>query len=262
MAGGPSPRLAGKAALITGGAGGIGAAAAALFLSEGASVALLDQDAKRLARVVSELGVEASRLCSVTASLEDEVETIAAVAEGIAKLGRLDVLVNNAAARHYGSIADADAASWDHVLKVNVVAAGTCARAALPFLRAAGRGAIVNVASAFALIGRRGMGPYDASKAALVALTRTLAAEEAAHGVRVNAVCPGSILTPYTRGRAAVRGMTAEELEARGSYPCLLGRWGTAEEAAAPVLWLASDEATFVTGAVIAVDGGLSGALV
>jgi 2-hydroxycyclohexanecarboxyl-CoA dehydrogenase len=198
---------------------------------------------------------------SVVASLDDEVETIAGVAEAVAKLGRLDVLVNNAAARNYGTVADVDAASWDRVLRVNVVAAGTCAREALPFLRVSGRGAIVNVSSAFALIGRRGMGQYDASKAALVALTRALAAEEAANGVRANAVCPGSILTPYTKGRAAVRGMSQAELAARGSYPCLLQRWGTAEEVAAPILWLASDEASFITGATLAVDGGLSGSL-
>jgi 2-hydroxycyclohexanecarboxyl-CoA dehydrogenase len=257
----PGTRLAGKHALITGGAGGIGAATAALFLREGASVALLDRDEKGLAKVVRELGAPASRLMSVVASLDDEVETIAGVAEAVAKLGRLDVLVNNAAARNYGAVADVDATSWDRVLRVNVVAAGTCAREALPFLRQSGRGAIVNVSSAFALIGRRGMGQYDASKAALVALTRALAAEEAQHGVRANAVCPGSILTPYTKGRAAVRNMTEAELVERGSYPCLLERWGTAEEVAAPILWLASDEASFITGAALAVDGGLSGSL-
>ncbi len=256
-------RLAGKRALITGGAGGIGAATAALFLREGASVALLDRDEKALAKVVRELGAPASRLMSVIASLEDEVETIAGVAEAVAKLGQLDVLVNNAAARNYGAVADVDAASWDRVLRVNVIAAGTCAREALPYLRQAqGRGAIVNVSSAFALIGRRGMGQYDASKAALVALTRALAAEEAQHGVRANAVCPGSILTPYTKGRAAVRNLTEKELIERGSYPCLLQRWGTAEEVAAPILWLASDEASFITGTTLAVDGGLSGSLV
>lgn len=262
MADSPGTRLTGKCALITGGAGGIGAATAALFLREGAHVALLDRDDKGLAKVARELGAPASRLMTVVASLEDEVETIAGVAEAIAKLGRLDVLVNNAAARNYGAVADVDAASWDRVLKVNVVAASVCAREALPFLRQSGRGAIVNVSSAFALIGRRGMGQYDASKAALVALTRAMAAEEAQHGVRANAVCPGSILTPYTKGRASVRGLSEVELIERGSYPCLMGRWGTAEEVAAPILWLASDEASFITGAVLAVDGGLSGALV
>ncbi len=257
----PPSRLAGKAALITGGAGGIGSATAALFLREGANVCLLDRDDKGLAKVVGDLGLPPSRLTSVVASLEDEVETIAGIAEAVAKLGRLDVLVNNAAARNYGPIADVDAASWERVLRVNVVAASTCARESLPFLRQSGRGAIVNVSSAFALLGRRGMAQYDASKAALVALTRALAAEEASHNVRVNAVCPGSILTPYTKGRAAVRNMTEEELVQHGSYPCLLQRWGTADEVAAPILWLASDEASFITGALLAVDGGLTGAV-
>jgi 2-hydroxycyclohexanecarboxyl-CoA dehydrogenase len=105
------------------------------------------------------------------------------------------------------------------------------------------------------------MGQYDATKAALLAMTRALAAEEAPSGVRVNAVCPGSILTPYTKGRAAARGMAEAELAATGMVPCLLGRWGTPDEVAHPILWLASDEASFITGAVLAVDGGLTASL-
>jgi meso-butanediol dehydrogenase/(S,S)-butanediol dehydrogenase/diacetyl reductase len=102
------------------------------------------------------------------------------------------------------------------------------------------------------------MGQYDATKAAILALTRALAAEEAQHGVRVNAVCPGSTLTPFTLGRAKARGMTEEELRSKGFAPSLLNRWATPEEIAYPVLWLASDEASFITGAVLMADGGLS----
>ncbi len=249
-------RLAGKRALITGGAGGIGAATAALFLREGASVALLDRDEKGLAKVVRELGAPASRLTSVVASLEDEVETIAGVAEAVAKLGQLDVLVNNAAARNYGAIVDVDAASWERVLRVNVVAASTCAREALPFLRQSGRGAIVNVSSAFALIGRKGMGQYDASKAALVSLTRSLAAEEAAHGVRVNAVCPGEVITPMMERDARDSGLPFDAYYERLVAPIPAKRAAKPEEVAAAILFLASDEAAFMTGATLSVDGG------
>jgi meso-butanediol dehydrogenase/(S,S)-butanediol dehydrogenase/diacetyl reductase len=253
-----SGRLAGKVALITGGAGGIGVATARRFVAEGARVALLDRDRQAVGAAAAALGAD---VAADAADIRDGAEVAAAVAEVVARFGRLDVLVNNAAARAYAPLAEASEESWDAILSVNVVGANNVLRAALPHLRAAGRGAVVNVSSAFALIGRRGMGQYDATKAALVAMTRVLAAEEAPSGVRVNAVCPGSILTPYTQGRAAARGMTEAELEATGAAPCLLKRWGTPDEVANPILWLASDEASFITGAVLAVDGGLSASL-
>jgi meso-butanediol dehydrogenase/(S,S)-butanediol dehydrogenase/diacetyl reductase len=102
------------------------------------------------------------------------------------------------------------------------------------------------------------MGQYDATKAAILGLTRALAAEEARYGVRVNAVCPGSTLTPFTLSRAKARGMTEKDLREKGFAPSLLNRWATPEEIAYPVLWLASDEASFITGAVVMADGGLS----
>jgi meso-butanediol dehydrogenase/(S,S)-butanediol dehydrogenase/diacetyl reductase len=251
-------RLMGKVALITGGAGGIGVATARRFVAEGARVALLDRDRQAVDAAAAAIDAD---VVAVAADIRDGAAVASAVADIVARFGKLDVLVNNAAARAYAPLAEASEASWDAILGVNVVGANNVLRAALPHLRAAGRGAVVNVSSAFALIGRRGMGQYDASKAALVAMTRVLAAEEAAAGVRVNAVCPGSILTPYTKGRAAVRDMTEAELEASGAAPCLLKRWGTPDEVANPILWLASDEASFITGAVLAVDGGLSASL-
>lgn len=256
----PSGRLAGKAALITGGAGGIGVATARRFLDEGARVALLDRDEAAAQAAAAGLG-DADRAIALCADITDAAAVERAVAALVAAFGRFDILVNNAAARAYAPLDATTGEDWDRLLAVNVVGANTVLRATLPHLRKAGRGAVVNVSSAFALIGRRGMGQYDATKAALVAMTRVLAAEEAGAGIRVNAVCPGSILTPYTRGRAAARGLTEAELEATGAAPCLLKRWGTADEVAAPILWLASDEASFITGAVLAVDGGLTASL-
>jgi meso-butanediol dehydrogenase/(S,S)-butanediol dehydrogenase/diacetyl reductase len=128
----------------------------------------------------------------------------------------------------------------------------------LPYLRKSKAGSIVNVSSAFALSGRANMGQYDATKAAILAMTRVLACEEAQHGIRVNAVCPGSTLTPWTVGRAGARGMSLAELKEKGAVPSLLNRWAEPEEVAFPILWLASSEASFITGASLVVDGGLS----
>jgi meso-butanediol dehydrogenase/(S,S)-butanediol dehydrogenase/diacetyl reductase len=135
-------------------------------------------------------------------------------------------------------------------LDVNLVGAAACARAALPALRKSGRGSIVNVSSCYALTGRKGMAIYDASKAALIALTRTLAHEEAGRGIRVNAVCPGSTYTDFHRKRGLKKNARSDN--------SLIARWASPEEIAWPILWLASEEASFITGAVLPVDGGLT----
>ncbi|MBN9474894.1 MAG: hypothetical protein ABS43_03185 [Bordetella sp. SCN 67-23] len=249
-------RLEGRTALVTGGAGGIGQAIAALFADEGARVILVDRDAEALAAAVARLGGE--RIAAATCDIADEVQ-VARLGDAIRADGdALDILVNNAATREYHRLADADAASWQRILSVNVVGASLVTALALPWLRRSGRGAVVNVASTFGICGRAGMGQYDATKAAMVAATRVLAIEEARHGVRANAVCPGSVLTGFTLGRAAARGLSEAELKDGGFVPAPIARWGEPAEIAAPVLWLASDEASFITGAVLPVDGGVS----
>jgi len=237
-------RLAGKRALITGGAGGIGAATVHLFRHEGSHVAVVDM-------------VDVPEVVSVRANISNEGEAQRAVEEAVERLGGLDILVNNAAARDYGSLAERTGEHWQRVLAVNVLGAASCTRAALPALRERG-GAIVIVSSVFGVVARANMGIYDATKAALLSMTRTLAVEEAPHGIRVNAVCPGSTWTRYTAGRAEARGMSQQELHERGAVGSLLNRWAEPEEIAFPILWLASDEASFVTGASLMVDGGLS----
>jgi meso-butanediol dehydrogenase/(S,S)-butanediol dehydrogenase/diacetyl reductase len=249
-------RLQGRAAIITGGARGIGLATARLFLREGARVGLLDQDEAALRQAAAELGADG--VLWQAANIADAGQVNAAIEQVAAGFGGLDILVNNAAARAFGPVSDATPEAWEAILQVNVIGLSNCARAALPHLRKAGRGAIVNVSSVFAIAGRANMGLYDATKAAALALTRVLACEEAPHGIRVNAVCPSSTLTPWTVGRAGARGMSVEELKQKGAAPCLLGRWAEAEEVAYPILWLASDEASFITGITLPVDGGLS----
>jgi 2-hydroxycyclohexanecarboxyl-CoA dehydrogenase len=252
--------LDGKIAMITGGAGGIGAAAARLFCREGARVALVDIDQKKVDEEAAQLSREnrSAQILPIVADVSNRQQTGAAMARAVSEFGALNVLVNNAAAREYFPLAEAPEDSWQRIIATNLLGVANCCQAALPALRRAGGASIVNVSSVFGVVGRKGMGQYDATKAAILGLTRALAAEEAEHGVRVNSVCPGSTLTPFTLGRAKARGMTEEELRVTGFTPSLLNRWATPEEIAYPVLWLASDEASFITGAVLMADGGLS----
>jgi 2-hydroxycyclohexanecarboxyl-CoA dehydrogenase len=225
-------RLKGKVALITGGGAGIGAATAAIFRQEGAQVFVVDKDAGDL-----------------VADVADPKAAGLAVAQAVKQLGRLDILVNNAAMRNYSAVADATPEEWRAVLEVNLTGAAGFCRAAIPELRKSGKGAIVNVSSCYGVTGRKGMAIYDATKAALISLTRTLAHEEAAHGIRANAVCPGSTYTDFHRKRGLKK-------DARDDNS-LAGRWAEPQEIAWPILWLASDEASFITGTTLMVDGGL-----
>jgi len=253
-------RLADKSALITGGGAGIGAATAAVFCAEGASVTLVDVDAGALERTHASLCAKfgRARVATVEADVGDADAAAGAVERALAVHGRLDVLVNNAAMRDYAALADATPERWEAVVHVNLMGAASYCRAALPALRRSGRGSIVNVSSCYAVTGRKGMGLYDATKAALLALTRTLACEEAAHGVRANAVCPGSTLTDFHMDRARAAGKSVEVLRGERASNSLVGRWAEPDEVAWPILWLASDEASFITGATLLVDGGLS----
>ncbi len=267
-------RLAGKVALITGGGAGIGAATARLFVAEGARVMLVDADAESLAhtlaaingddlwRADNELSARSiadhgQAAAGRVADVADADAAAAAVQQALQHFGRLDVLVNNAAMRNYAPLALATADEWQAVLNVNLLGAANYCRAALPLLRAAGHGSIVNVSSCYALTGRQGMGLYDATKAALLALTRTLAHEEAAHGIRANAVCPGATLTDFHLQRAAAAGHSIDQLKTQRDASSLLGRWAAPEEIARPILWLASDEGSYITGTTLMVDGGL-----
>jgi meso-butanediol dehydrogenase/(S,S)-butanediol dehydrogenase/diacetyl reductase len=253
-------RLSEKAAIVTGAARGIGYATARLFAREGARLGLIDKDRDLLGKAASDLAAEmpGAVIHWRCADIGEADVVTPAIGQLAAELGSLDILVNNAAARTFGPVAEATPESWAAVLQTNVTGLAMCARAALPHLRKSGSGSIVNVASVFAITGRSNMGQYDASKAAVLALTRVLACEEAPHGIRVNAVCPGSTWTPWTWGRAEARGMSRAELKANGAVPSLLGRWAEADEIAFPILWLASGEASFITGVALPVDGGLS----
>jgi 2-hydroxycyclohexanecarboxyl-CoA dehydrogenase len=252
-------RLANKVALITGGGGGIGAACARIFCAEGAAVMLVDASAEALARTVAMLrdSVPQARIEQAVADVADAAAAEAAVQQALRAFGRLDVLVNNAAMRNYSALADALPEEWQAVVGVNLIGNANYCRAALPALRQAGNGSIVNVSSCYAVTGRKGMGLYDATKAGMLAMTRTLAFEEAPHGVRANAVCPGSTLTDFHVDKAKARGQSVDTLKTERNDTSLIGRWASPEEIAWPILWLASTEASFITGTTLMVDGGL-----
>lgn len=252
-------RMAGRTALITGAGAGIGAAASHLFCQEGAAVLMVDANAEALERTREAIlqALPGARLACATADVSDEAAAAAAVGQCVQQWGGLDTLVNNAAMRNYSAVADATAAEWQAMVGVNLVGMSNYCRAALPALRQSGRGSIVNVSSCYAVTGRKGMALYDATKAAQLAYTRSLAFEEAAHGVRANAVCPGSTLTDFHVGRARNAGKSVEQLRTERKDTSLIGRWASPEEIAWPILWLASREASFITGTTLMVDGGL-----
>ena len=252
-------RLASKSALITGGGGGIGAACARIFCAEGAAVTLVDSSAEALSRIAEALSADFPRaiVTTVVADVSNPDQAIEAVQQALQANGRLDILVNNAAMRNYSAVADAQPSEWQAMLGVNLVGTANYCKAALPALRRSGKGSIVNVSSCYAVTGRKGMGIYDATKAGMLALTRTLAFEESAAGVRANAVCPGSTLTDFHLAKAKAAGKSVETLSSERQDTSLLARWANPEEIAWPILWLASDEASFITGTTLMVDGGL-----
>jgi 2-hydroxycyclohexanecarboxyl-CoA dehydrogenase len=252
-------RLNGKTAIITGGGGGIGAAIGEVFCREGGAVVLFDRNAdilKDTAARLRSLGAGRVESCDGDVSRSDDAKR--AVALALSAFGGLSVLVNNAAVRNHASVEMSDPEEWKRLFDVNILGAVNFCKAALPALRSSGRASIVNVSSCYAVVGRSGMPIYDATKAAMLALTRTLAFEEAKNGVRANAVCPGGTLTPFTVARNVAAGRRAEDLPNEQRTDSLLGRWAKPEEIAYPVLWLASDESSYMTGTTIMVDGGLS----
>ena len=252
--------MAGRVALVTSGGGGIGEATARLFAEEGGQVALVDSDKAAAEAAAARIAkaVPGARLSAISADLSSDAEAQRAVDEALAALGALHTLVNVAGVRLYTPLADADAKGWEHILGVNVLATAYCCKAALPSLRIGGRGTIVNVSSVYGVKGRAGMGQYDTTKAAVLGFTRALAVEEASHGIRVNAVCPGGTITPFHIRAAAAKGVSEAELRTQRSADNLLGRWAEPREVAFAILFLACDESSYVTGATLMVDAGKS----
>jgi NAD(P)-dependent dehydrogenase (short-subunit alcohol dehydrogenase family) len=247
-------RLTGKAAIITGGASGIGAATVRRFRSEGAAVLIVDRQGEDAAALAHSLDPSGRQVRAVTADVQDEAAVRACVSAALDAWGRLDIVVNNAGVPSRMSLEELTPEEIDRVIGVNLKGPLLLCKHALPALERTG-GAIVNVASISATCGIPGQFIYAPSKGALAQMTRQLAVEYASRGIRVNAVSPGTIDTPMLHsggGDPERHQRTLEFLRAR--HP--IGRFGQPEEVAAAILFLASDDASFITGANLAVDGG------
>jgi 3(or 17)beta-hydroxysteroid dehydrogenase len=245
-------RLAGKVALITGGARGIGAATARLFAREGGRVVLGDVLDPEGRAVEAELIATGSEAAFVRLDVTSEADWERAVAAAASRFGRLDVLVNNAGIGGAGRLEDTTLEDWNRVMDVNAKGVFLGTRAAIPAMRRAGGGSIVNISSQLGLVGMDDSSPqYQASKGAVRLLTKLTALQYAKERIRANSVHPGPIVTPMTERRRADP-VTRERMVSR--IP--LGRYGEAEEIAYGVLYLASDESRFVTGSELVIDGG------
>ncbi len=252
-------KLAGKTTLVTGAGGSIGRAAAQLFAAEGASVAAVDIDNTAARETVRLIERDGGTALALTADVAAADQITMAVDRAAEVLGGLDVVYNNAGVGSKGSVADASESDWDRCFDVNVKGTFLTSRASIPYLRESVGGAIVNQASVAALVGVAGMAAYGAAKGALVALTRSMAVDLAPLGIRVNVVCPGTVHTPLIEPLLRQRGKGDLELGMKMTtvkYP--IGRLGTPMEIAQAALFLASDNASFVTGAVFTVDGGMT----
>jgi meso-butanediol dehydrogenase/(S,S)-butanediol dehydrogenase/diacetyl reductase len=252
-------RLSNKVALITGAGSGIGAAITGLFCAEGASVMMVDCD--EAAIQITKAGIlkkhPQAQIEFHCADVKDESQAGKAAEKAIQAFGSLNVLVNNASMRNYTALADVSSDEWHAMIAVNLLGMSNYCRACLPAFRANRSASIVNISSCYAVASRRGMGLYDATKAAQLSYTRTLAIEEAGNGIRVNSICPGSTLTDFHVKRAKASGKNLEQLKTERTHTSLLGRWAQPMEIAYPALWLASDEASFITGTNLMVDAGL-----
>ena len=247
-------RLTGKTAIITGAASGIGAATARRFHAEGASVLLVDQNGDEAAALAGGLDPTGQQARALTADISDEAAARSAVTAALDAWGRLDILVNNAGIPSRMALGELTPEEIDRVLGVNFKGPLLFCKHALPAMQRTG-GAIVNVASISATCGIPGQFAYAPSKGAIAQMTRQLAVEYASQGVRVNAVSPGTIDTPMIRNGGRDPDRHRRNLEyLLERHP--IGRFGRPEEVAAAILFLASDEASFITGANLAVDGG------
>jgi NAD(P)-dependent dehydrogenase (short-subunit alcohol dehydrogenase family) len=247
-------RLRDKVAIITGSAAGIGEAAAEIFVREGAKVLLADRNGEGAERLAEKLGPQAAAF-QVDVSSSSEVKRM--VEAAIERFGRLDILANNAGYGIPGTVVNTDEADWDALMAVNLKGVFLCCKHAIPVMAAQGGGTIVNTASNVATVGIFDRAAYVASKGGVAALTKAMALDHANENIRVNCVAPGVTWSSYFEKMVAEH-PDPETFKAKLKARSPINRWAQPIEIANAILWLASDEASFATGAMFTVDGGMS----
>jgi NAD(P)-dependent dehydrogenase (short-subunit alcohol dehydrogenase family) len=249
-------RLAGKLALITGAGSGIGKAIALAFAAEGAKVALMGRRLDRLQEVVGEINSRGGKAVAVAGDVAKAGDAERAVQGTVALLGGLNILVNNAGILSVATVETVPEEEWERVMTVNVKGPFLMSRAALPEMRKAGGGAIVNIGSIVGLIAIKNRAAYCTSKGAVTMLTKAMALDHAHENIRVNCICPALVETELVQRLFASADGAAVKRERIAGFP--LGRMGQPQDVAGMAVFLASDEASWVTGTAIPLDGGLS----
>ncbi|HEV3343792.1 MAG TPA: SDR family oxidoreductase [Pirellulales bacterium] len=249
-------RLANKTAIVTGAGSGIGRAIAELFAREGANVLVAEIEEATGQQTVATIAAAGGKARCVRTDVSSDNDCRAMAEAAESHFGPVQVLVNNAAAFVFGKVELATRADWDRVLAVNVLGPAQCAKHVLPSMRRAGGGSIVNIASVSGFIAQPAFVPYNSSKGALLQMTRCMALDLASEQVRVNAICPGEIHTRATDYHIQKLGIDRDVALAKLAAVSPMQRMGRPIEVAYAALYLASDEASFVTGAELVVDGG------
>ena len=244
-------RLENKVAMISGGARGMGAVEAKLFAKEGAKVIIGDMLEEEGRKVEAEINETGGECVFVLLDVTDEEAWQRAVSEAVSRFGKLDILVNNAGIYRAHDVLETTSAEWDQVMDINAKGVFLGTKYAIPEMRKAGGGSIVNISSVAGLVGSKQTTAYTASKGAVRLLTKSTAIQYAAEGIRANSIHPGTIETPMTE---ALLANEAQREDRMNRTP--LGRLGRPEDVAYGALYLASDEASFVTGSDLVIDGG------
>ena len=248
-------RLANKVVLITGGTSGIGEASALLFAKEGAKIAIAGRNEKRGHSVTEQILKEGGSAIFIRTDVRKSGECRRAVDETVHAFGRLDILVNNAGIFYPHTALDCTEEEWDLQIDINLKGTFLMSKSALPGMIQQGSGVIINNSSGWGIVGGDAAVAYCASKGGVVLLTKAMAIDHGRQGIRVNCICPGDVDTPMLPEDARMRGLKWKDYLA-GCSNRPLGRIGTANEIAKAVLFLASDDSSFMTGAALVVDGG------